>query len=180
MHLTDHDLLQLDSDTLSRLDEEALRRLSGRLLDDLNEARDRLNQDSKNSSRPPGSDYFPERSKRDRCRGDPASAVGEDFAETVPEEPAPQKSEAAAGRAPDESGGAANARNPPPVSRPSGRQSGAPGHGRRQSLPITATCLHRPKPVPAVVTAWMNPRRPAPMAATMSSTCCLPIRPRRV
>jgi transposase len=56
MHLTDHDLRQLDRDALSRLEEEALRRLAERLLADLKEARDRLNQDSRNSSRPPGSD----------------------------------------------------------------------------------------------------------------------------
>jgi len=56
MHLTDHDLRQLDRDALSRLGEEALRRLAERLLADLKDARDRLNQDSRNSSRPPGSD----------------------------------------------------------------------------------------------------------------------------
>jgi hypothetical protein len=52
MHLTDHDLRQLDRDALSRLGEEAVRRLAERLLADLKDARDRLNQDSRNSSRP--------------------------------------------------------------------------------------------------------------------------------
>ncbi len=46
MYLTDHDLRQLDRDALSRLGEEALRRLAERLLADIEEARDRLNQDS--------------------------------------------------------------------------------------------------------------------------------------
>jgi hypothetical protein len=41
---------------LSRLGDEALRRLAERLLADLKDARDRLNQDSRSSSRPPGSD----------------------------------------------------------------------------------------------------------------------------
>jgi hypothetical protein len=50
MHLTDHDLRQLDRDALSRLGDEALRRLAERLLADLKDARDRLNQDSRNSS----------------------------------------------------------------------------------------------------------------------------------
>mgnify|MGYP001203878251 CR=1 FL=1 len=47
MHLTDHDLRQLDRDALSRLGEEAVRRLAERLLADLKDARDRLNQDSR-------------------------------------------------------------------------------------------------------------------------------------
>jgi len=42
MHLTDHDLRQLDRDALSRLGEGALRRLAERLLADLKDARDRL------------------------------------------------------------------------------------------------------------------------------------------
>ena len=53
MHLTDHDLRQLDRDALSRLEDEALRRLAERLLADLKEARDRLNQDSRNVTNHP-------------------------------------------------------------------------------------------------------------------------------
>jgi hypothetical protein len=56
MYLTDHDLRQPDRDVLSRLGEEAVRRLAEHLLADLKDARDRLNQDSCNCSRPPGSD----------------------------------------------------------------------------------------------------------------------------
>ena len=53
MHLTDHSLRQLDAAALDRLGEEALRGLSRKLLEDLKEARERLNQTSQNSSRPP-------------------------------------------------------------------------------------------------------------------------------
>lgn len=44
MHLTDHDLRQLDHEAISRLGEESVRRLAERLLADLMEARDRLRQ----------------------------------------------------------------------------------------------------------------------------------------
>jgi transposase len=53
MHLSEHSLRQLDRAYLDALDEAALRALSARLLDDLKEARDRLNQGPENSSRPP-------------------------------------------------------------------------------------------------------------------------------
>ncbi len=53
MHLSDHSLRQLDETYLSSLVEEALRALSVKLLDDLKEARERLNQGLDNSARPP-------------------------------------------------------------------------------------------------------------------------------
>jgi transposase len=53
MHLSDHDLKQLDDDYLRGLSAESLRSLSGKLLADLKEAHDRLNQNPSNSSRPP-------------------------------------------------------------------------------------------------------------------------------
>lgn len=59
MVLKEHDLLQIDSDYIRQLkdnDPEALADLSLKLVDDLKEAWDRMNQDSSNSSRPPGSE----------------------------------------------------------------------------------------------------------------------------
>lgn len=56
MRLSDHDLLQLTEEELPDLPEEVLRRLSVKLLHDLNEARERLKQTSRNSSRPPSGD----------------------------------------------------------------------------------------------------------------------------
>jgi hypothetical protein len=55
MHLSEHSLRQLDRAYLDALDEAALRVLSAKLLDDLKEARDRLNQGPETSSRPPSS-----------------------------------------------------------------------------------------------------------------------------
>ena len=56
MKLSDHDLLQLTEEELLELPEEVLRRLSIKLLYDLKEARERLKQTSRISSRPPSSD----------------------------------------------------------------------------------------------------------------------------
>ena len=55
MHLSDHSLRQIDDAYIQSLDSEALRGLSLRLLADLKEARERLNQGPTNSSRPPSS-----------------------------------------------------------------------------------------------------------------------------
>ena len=55
MHLSPHSLRQIDDAYLRSLDPEALRGLSVRLLADLKEAWDRLNQGPENSSRPPSS-----------------------------------------------------------------------------------------------------------------------------
>jgi transposase len=55
MGLSDHDLLQLTEKELLELPEAVLHRLSVKLLTDLKEARERLRQTSRNSSRPPSS-----------------------------------------------------------------------------------------------------------------------------
>ena len=55
MLLSDHDLRQIDEMYLKSLGSEDLIGVSIRLLNDLKEARDRLNQNPGNSSRPPSS-----------------------------------------------------------------------------------------------------------------------------
>ena len=55
MHLSDHDLRQMDEGWLENLPEDKLRQVSARILQDLKEARDRLNRTPDNSSRPPSS-----------------------------------------------------------------------------------------------------------------------------
>lgn len=55
MHLSDYSLRQIDDTYIQSLDVEGLRHLSSRLLTDLQEARERLNQGPTNSSRPPSS-----------------------------------------------------------------------------------------------------------------------------
>ena len=56
MQLSRHDLFQLDEAALRRLSEEQVRVLSVKLLADLKAAHERLDQSSRNSSRPPSSE----------------------------------------------------------------------------------------------------------------------------
>ena len=58
MILSDHDLRQIDGEYLGALPPDKLVEVSVKLLQDLKEAHDRLNQTPQNSSRPSGS-YAP-------------------------------------------------------------------------------------------------------------------------
>lgn len=53
MKLSDHDLRQLDEKVIRSLSPDAVENLAVNLLNDLKESRERLNQNSQNSSRPP-------------------------------------------------------------------------------------------------------------------------------
>jgi transposase len=53
MHLSKHDLFQMDDEWLKKLPAELLLEVSKRLLHDVKELQDRLNQNPANSSRPP-------------------------------------------------------------------------------------------------------------------------------
>ncbi len=55
MKLSDYDLRQIDEERINKLSEPAVKNLSITLLNDLKEARERLKQNSKNSSIPPSS-----------------------------------------------------------------------------------------------------------------------------
>ena len=55
MHLSDHDLRQLDDARLEQLSEAQARALLGKAVADLKAARERLGQNPSNSSRPPSS-----------------------------------------------------------------------------------------------------------------------------
>lgn len=71
MRLTDHDLKQLNVTYLASLSPEQLLYLSKKMLDDLRDARDRLNQTPQNSSRPSGS-YAPWQQSVSDAREEPA------------------------------------------------------------------------------------------------------------
>ena len=140
MHLTDHDLRQLDRDALSRLREDAARGLLERVVDDLKEARDRLRQDSRNSSRPPSSDSVYGTSRDGSTEED-----------TLPDDPAPAEATAGgeADKASEAGGGIATpadharkdqADSDEPARRRRGHQPGAPGFGRTQKLAVDVSC----------------------------------------
>lgn len=113
MHLNHHSLQQIDAAYIQSLELEALRDLSVRLLADLKEARDRLNQGPGNSSRPPSSRAPWERS--DSARGLVDDAADDELT------PAPVEGKPVDVKPVD-----------PPAKRKPGKQPGAPGFGRTQ------------------------------------------------
>ena len=128
MQLKDHDLRQLDAARLRQLGEQqpvALVELSVRLLDDLKEAREQLNQNPDNSSVPPSS-----RAPWSRNKPPPAAEAEPE----PPPDPSPEDSAAARRKLP-------NTKESPPARRP-GKQLGAPGHARTQVLAVTHTVDH--------------------------------------
>jgi len=139
MQLSDHDLSQLDEDQLLDLPEETLRRLSIRLLNDLKEARERLNQNSRNSSRPPSSEAPWDKARDTASDTDMAEAV-EDAPNQETDNPSPVSpaKEAKQGSQTDPSQASDGARKP-------GKQPGAQGFGRQQTLPVTDYQARRPE-----------------------------------
>lgn len=135
MHLSRHDLAQLDEAYLAGLPEGSLRALSVRLLLDLKELFERLEQNPSNSSRPPSSrapwEGVAAGEARQEAAGQSAEApVAEDTQETAP---------LAAEEAPEA---------PPPKAeepRRPGQRPGAPGHGRTQCMEVHEEQHHHPK-----------------------------------
>ena len=137
MRLSDHDLLQLTEKELLELPEDVVRRLSIKLLIDLKEARERLKQSSRNSSRPPSSDKPWDKAntdKRDSSQQDDTqkssqeeSLDNDDCLEDTETEVDPKKNS-----------------KPAPEKRKVGKQPGATGYGRQQVLAITSVESHYP------------------------------------
>ncbi len=122
-------LRQIDEDYIDSLSLEKLRHLSKKMLDDLREARDRLNQTSENSSRPSGSFAPWEKGSRGQEEDD----VDVEKSEDSSTDKATQTED-----------------NDPPLKsekenkRKAGKQPGAQGNGRRVELPITGEEIHKP------------------------------------
>jgi len=136
MHLSKHDLFQMDDEWLKKLPAELLLEVSKRLLHDVKELQDRLNQSPANSSRPPTSQAPWEN------LGDPAQEKGAST-ET-------RAADAAADTVGDSTQGTTQAVAKGPLPRKGsgkrpGRQPGSAGHGRTQKLALTAHCAHRPE-----------------------------------
>jgi transposase len=128
MVLKDHDLRQLSEERILELrekDPDALAALSIRLLQDLKEARERLNQNPSNSSRPPSS-----QAPWLRARDD-------EEAETRSEE------DGLPGGG-GQNGGKDTGDKPTGTQRRAGRQRGSQGLGRTQKLSVTDWSHYRP------------------------------------
>ncbi len=133
MQLKNHSLGQIDEPYIRSLSHEDLIRLSTKLLNDLKEARERLNQGPSNSSRPPSSQAPWESSEERKEEGEPSTedpGSGED----EPEVASGQAENAVA--APDTQEGA-------PKRRKAGKPKGSPGYGRTQRVALTHTVDHR-------------------------------------
>ena len=135
MHLSDHSLRQIDDAYLRSLDREALRGLSLRLLADLKEARERLNQGPTNSSRPPSS-------RAPWERGEPLTLPDE--AEASLPVAAELAAESPADGPPTEVPTAAVKPAVAKSARKPGKQPGAPGVGRTQVFEAREVIPHYP------------------------------------
>jgi transposase len=147
MRLSDHDLLQLTEEELLELPEEVLRRLSIKLLYDLKEARERLKQTSRNSSRPPSSDL-----PWDKAGGEPSNAQqSQEPSECSEVDEHPLDNDKASKTKPekaqdtiDEAQQTVDSENAASDKRKAGKQPGAPGYGREQKIAITGEEHHYP------------------------------------
>lgn len=136
MQLSDHSLRQIDEAYLERLGDAALRALSAKLLLDLKEARERLNQTSRNSSLPPSREAPWEKSR---------PADGPTEGDEPPEEriAADMAPETATDALTDEDAPAHAVDTPPMAPKRAGKVKGAPGHGRPAPERTDAVEPHR-------------------------------------
>jgi len=142
MHLSNHDLQQLDEDYLRGLSPEQLQSLSGKLLADLKEARDRLNQNPSNSSRPPST-----RAPWEKGEGGVDDELASEMAEDAGPTDAHDEEDGGASQvepANTQPQGKAKSQNETEPRR-AGRRKGAPGVSRMQRLPVGAEEIHRPE-----------------------------------
>ena len=141
MQLSEHDLKQLDEERVRSLTAESLCTLSLKLLADLKEARDRLNQSPDNSSRPPSSRAPWEKASTDgQSDGKdewPPEADRKGKQEAEPDDP-PTDTQDTKDVEQEESKPTKKGQGKP------GKPKGTPGHGRTVELPVTAERTHRP------------------------------------
>ena len=138
MQLSDHSLRQIDEAYLERLGDAALRALSAKLLVDLKEARERLNQSSRNSSLPPSRE-----APWEKTRPADATMAGDEPPEaSVAAEGPPETATADGPTAEDEPAPAAA--TPPLTPQRAGQVKGAPGHGRPAPQRVDAVASHGP------------------------------------
>ncbi|MBL7164548.1 MAG: IS66 family transposase [Anaerolineales bacterium] len=131
MILKHHDLKQIDQDYLESLPPDKLLDVSLKLLEDLKEAHDRLNQTPQNSSRPSGS-YAP-------WEGSVLNEGGSDE-EQGDDEKAERETN---GKVTEDSVDEAVSEEDQQPKKKAGKQKGAKGHGRKVALEVTGIEIHR-------------------------------------
>jgi hypothetical protein len=133
MQLSNDDLSQLDETELLNLSEAELRRISIKLLTDLKEARERLNQNSHNSSRPPSSEAPWEKETQQDVSSNHSEETNKSDNKKLPPTEKPDKEAKQSSKKETEE------------SRKPGKQLGAKGFGRTQKLAITHYQDHVPE-----------------------------------
>ncbi len=127
MIFSDQDLRQINQSYIESLDTETLEKLASKLLEDLKEARERLNQNPNNSSRPPSSTEpwiianIEDEEKAEEKKGSDTADDESSTGSTESKENQEKKS--------------AEPGKP-------GKQEGAEGKGRTQRLKITGVVIH--------------------------------------
>ena len=143
MQLSQHDLRQLDQDAICALPLESLQALTSKLLADLIELHERLNQNPTNSSRPPSSQAPWEGSSgADPDGDDDADAEGDPVNEKDLLESEGHDESDGPGEG-DETDEKSPRSDPNKPGKP-GKPKGAPGYGRSVDLAVNAEQVHRP------------------------------------
>lgn len=137
MRLSDHDLSQLTEEELLALPEDVVRKLSVKLLVDLKEARERLKQNSSNSSMPPRTD-------KPWGNDDKQEDGDADQNKALPTEKNPPPHDAADNTDQKEVEPKDQTNTDPKPPRKPGKQPGATGYGRTQVIAITDEVHHYP------------------------------------
>lgn len=151
MKLSDFDLRQLDEKSIHNLSETAVKNLSVTLLNDLKEARERLNLNSKNSSKPPSCEAPWDKASKhgDEDEGDDSLT---DIVGLEAIKRAPQKTTAESPT--DEIAPLMSSVLPKTVAIPAvssdaarkaGKQMGAQGFGRQQKITVHQNEAHYPE-----------------------------------
>ena len=139
MQLTDHDLKQINQEYLASLSRGGLLHLSGKMLDDLRDARDRLNQTPQNSSRPSGS-YAPWEQAANADKERQLDDSSDDSSDDSAEKPAETEEEV---RTAAHQLQAATANQLGENKRKPGKQPGSQGVGREVKLAVTGEIIHQ-------------------------------------
>ncbi|MEA3411939.1 MAG: DUF6444 domain-containing protein, partial [Pseudomonadota bacterium] len=135
MLLGKNSLRQIDEAYIHSLSHDDLIKLSTKLLDDLKEARERLDQNPKNSSRPPSTQapwVSAEESDADDAGCEEEEETGAEEAEGQAQADRSEAGEEAPGKEEGTAPTQTESEESEPPSRKAGKQKGAPGYGRTQ------------------------------------------------
>jgi len=140
MWLSDHDLKQIDEDYVRTLEADKLRGLFLKVLADLKETRDRLNQNPENSSRPPSTRAPWERPAHDEEDDGEEEPVAEE--EPAEDREETEQKEVKTEEKSEESSEGTEETGKGKPGKP-GKRKGDPGYGRRLELEVTEERIHR-------------------------------------